>query len=45
MYLICQVASRDHLIEKACVFMGGNSLSYLTTLVSLVTICIVMIEI
>ena len=45
MYLICQVASRDHLIEKACEFMGGNSLPYLTTLVSLVTISIVMIEI
>ena len=45
MYLICHVTSHDHLIERACEFIGGNSLCYVTTLISLVTISIVMVVI
>ena len=44
MFLICHMTSPDHLIERACEFMGGNSLCYVTTLISLVTIGIVMVE-
>ena len=45
MYLICHVASLDHLIVRACEFIGGKSLCYITTLISLVTISIAMVEI
>ena len=45
MYLICHVTLHDHLIERACEFIGGNSLCYVTTLISLVTISIVMVVI
>ena len=45
MYLICHVTSHDHFIERACEFIGGNSLCYVTTLISLVTISIVMVVI
>ena len=36
MYLICYVTSHDHFIQRACEFIGGNSLCYVTTLISLV---------
>ena len=45
MYLICHVTSDDHLIERACKRMGGNSLCYVTTPISLATISTVMVEI
>ena len=44
MYLICHVTSHDHLIERTCEFMGRISLCYVTTLISLVTMSIVMVE-
>ena len=44
MYLIGQVTSRDHLTQRACEFMGENSLCYVTTLITFVTISIVMVE-
>ena len=44
MYLICHVTSDDHLIERACKLMGGNSLCYVTTPISLATISIVMVD-
>ena len=34
MYLICNVAFYDQLIEGSCKFMGGSILQYLTTLIS-----------
>ena len=34
MYLICHMTSHDHLIERACEFMGGSSLCYVTTLMT-----------
>ena len=43
-YLICHVASQDHLIEGSCKFMGGSSLWYVTTLINIVTISIVIVE-
>ena len=33
-YLICHVILHDHLIKRLCEFMGGNSLGYVTTLIS-----------
>ena len=42
MYLICHVTSYDHLIEVSCKFVGGSSLRYVTTLI---TIGIVIVEI
>ena len=45
MYLIYHVTSHGHLIERAYKFFGGNSLCYVTTLISLVAITIVMVEI
>ena len=44
MNLNCHVTSHDQLIEKPCKFLGGSSLCYVTALISLVTICIVMVE-
>ena len=44
MYLICHVTSHDHLIERGCEFMGKNSLCYVTTLISLVTVSTLMVE-
>ena len=44
MYLICHVTSHDHLIERAYKCMGGSSLCYDTTLISLATISIVMVD-
>ena len=43
MYLICLVISHDNIIDKACKFMGGNSLDYVNTLTSLVNISIMMV--
>ena len=45
MYLICHATSYDHLIEESYEFMGGSSLQYVTTLASLVTISILIVEI
>ena len=45
MDVICHMTSHDHLIEKACEFTGGNYLSYITTLISLLNIIIRMMEI
>ena len=45
MYVICHMTSQDHLIEKACEFTGGNSLRYITRLITLLTISIRMVEI
>ena len=45
MDVICHMTSHDHLIEKACEFTGGNYLSYMTTLISLLNISIRMMEI
>ena len=44
-YLVCHVTSHEHLIERAYEFMGGNSICYVTTLISLVAISIEMVEI
>ena len=43
-YLICNVTSHDQLIDRAWEFMGDNSLCYVTTLISIVTITIAMVE-
>ena len=45
MYLICHVTSHDRFIEGSCEFMGESSLSYVTTLIVLVTISNVIMEI
>ena len=45
MFSNCHVTSHDHLIEGSCEFMGGSSLQYITTLISLVTISIVIVEV
>ena len=45
MYLICHIAWHDHLIVRACEFLGGSSLCYFTMLISHVNISIVMEEI
>ena len=45
MYLIFHVTSHDHVIERAREFVGGSTFSYVTTLISLVTLSIVMAEI
>lgn len=42
---ICLVTSKDHLIERSCEFMGGSTLCYAITLISLVTVSIMMVEI
>ena len=44
MYLISHLTLHDHLIERGYEFMGKNSLCYVTTLISLVTISTVMVE-
>ena len=44
MYLICHVTSGKHFIDRACEFMGGNSLCYITMPISLVTIGVVMVR-
>ena len=44
-YLIFHVTSQNHLIEGSCKFMNETSLLYVTTMPSLVTIGIVVIEI
>ena len=38
MYLVLHVISQDHLIERACKFIGGIPLCYITALISLMTI-------
>ena len=43
--LICHMTSNDHLLEALCKFMGENSLWYVITLISLVTISIVKVEV
>ena len=45
MYSVCFVTSKDHLIEGSCEFRDGSSSQYVTTLTSLVTIDIVIVEI
>ena len=45
MCLICHVTSEDHLIEEPCKFLGESFLHYDTTLISLVTTSIVIVEI
>ena len=45
MYLICHVTSHCNLIDRPCKHMGGSFLHYITTLISLVTISIGMVEI
>ena len=45
MHLICHMISHDHLIDRACKFVGKSSLCYVTMLTSLVAISIVMVEI
>ena len=37
MYFICHVTSHDDLTERACVCLGGISLSYVTTVISLIS--------
>lgn len=44
-YLICHVTSQDYLIEGSGEFMGGSYLWYISTLISLMTISIGIIEI
>ena len=44
MYLICPMTSHNHLIERLFKFLGGSSFWYVTTLISLLTICIVIVE-
>ena len=44
MYLICQLAPQDHMIEGSCNFMTGNCSFYATTLPSLLAIGIVIAE-
>ena len=38
MYLICHVASYDHIIKRSCKYMGGSSFRYITILTRLVMI-------
>ena len=45
MYLICHMTSHDHFTEGSCKFLDGSSLWYVTTLISLVTTSIVIVEI
>lgn len=45
MYLLCHVTSQDHVIKGLYYFIGGSSFWYVNTLPSLVTICIVIVEI
>ena len=45
MYLICHMTSHDHLLKDSCKFMCEDSLWYVITLISLVTISIVKVEI
>ena len=45
MYLIYHATSHDHLIKEPWEILGGSSLQYVTTLISLVTINIVIVEI
>ena len=45
MYFMCHLTLRDHIVERACEHMGGNSLCFVTTLTNLVIISIVMVEI
>ena len=45
MYLICHMTLHNHLIERACEFMGRNSLCYVTKLINLVTMRFLMVEI
>ena len=45
MYLICHMPSHDHLIEGLWKFLGGSSLRYVTTLISLAIISTVILEI
>ena len=45
MYLICHETSQDHLIEGSCKLMGGQFLCIITTLTSMVTKEIVIVEI
>lgn len=45
MYLICHLTSYGYLIQRACEFLGGNFLCYVTTLIILVVISIVMVDI
>ena len=44
-YLICQVTSKDHVIEESCDFLSGRSSLYDFTLPSLVAIRTVVGEI
>ena len=45
MHLVCHVTSHDHLIKGSCRFIGGSSLQYVTTVVSVVIISLVTLEI
>ena len=42
--LVCHVISWDHLIEGSCEFMAGSTWHYFTTLISLMTIGIAIVE-
>ena len=42
-YLICHVTLQDHSIEGLRGFLGVSSLSYVTALISLVTVTIVIV--
>ena len=43
LHLICHVSLHDHLTEGSCKFMGGSSLQYVTTLISLASLSNVMV--
>ena len=43
--LVCHMILKDHVVKGSCDFMGGNHSWSVTTLQSLVTIGIVLVEI